>query len=360
MNESQHPVLILTAASGLGTFAPAWRLAQHFRQRGISAALYCLEQCYSANAIEQLKKTQRRCQADFRAAKMIQQLLEKQSVDIVDAIDKDKFADLQTQWQQQHFTRCIVFSGFWLRVLTELAPELLTQFPVDAVHLDAVDATSWLHAQTSVQPANVVVSHHWLYRDESKEINLLFPTETAQSWPARANKVLCHGGGWHISQFDEVINELTAHQIHCDFISSQDSLCHPLVREIVSHNDWQPWLQPEQLPTLTVADEVISKPNAIDYFSALVRNSRAIISKPGGASLLDSLVHATPLIFLPAYGQYEQKNAEHWIAQGFAIEFSDWLAQGMPWSTINQLHLNLLAQHPLPAIYGVDSNASSH
>ena len=74
----------------------------------------------------------------------------------------------------------------------------------------------------------------------------------------------------------------------------------------------------------------------------LVRHNQAIISKPGGATLVDSLSAATPLILLEPYGEYEQKNGELWESMGFAISYQKWADTGYSTEVLEDLHVNLL------------------
>jgi hypothetical protein len=56
----------------------------------------------------------------------------------------------------------------------------------------------------------------------------------------------------------------------------------------------------------------------------LTRSAMAVLSKPGGGTLMDSLAAATPLVLLDPFGDHESRNAALWTRLGFGIPFADW------------------------------------
>jgi UDP-N-acetylglucosamine:LPS N-acetylglucosamine transferase len=77
-------------------------------------------------------------------------------------------------------------------------------------------------------------------------------------------------------------------------------------------------------------------------FHDVIREAKAIISKPGGCTLIDSLSSCTPVVFLPAYGHAEEKNAKLWEYLGYGISYATWQANDFSHALIKQLHHNLL------------------
>ena len=51
----------------------------------------------------------------------------------------------------------------------------------------------------------------------------------------------------------------------------------------------------------------------------------AILSKPGGGMLSDSLVTGTPLLFSEELAGYERDNRQLWIEAGFGMAFEDFI-----------------------------------
>ena len=66
------------------------------------------------------------------------------------------------------------------------------------------------------------------------------------------------------------------------------------------------------------------------YHGALdvIARSRALVSKPGGATVVDSYLAQTPVLFLDPISLYEQGNAEFIVQSGIGMRLSDFLAKG--------------------------------
>ena len=73
----------------------------------------------------------------------------------------------------------------------------------------------------------------------------------------------------------------------------------------------------------------------------MIARARAVVSKPGGCTLIDSLASGTPVILLEAYGYAERSNAEVWIALGYGITFEAWRESGFSIDVLQRLHENL-------------------
>jgi UDP-N-acetylglucosamine:LPS N-acetylglucosamine transferase len=68
-----------------------------------------------------------------------------------------------------------------------------------------------------------------------------------------------------------------------------------------------------------------------------------VVSKPGGMALAESLMTATPLVFLAPFGEHERINALNWISEGLGIWFDDWQARDFAEEAIEPIHANLMA-----------------
>jgi hypothetical protein len=80
----------------------------------------------------------------------------------------------------------------------------------------------------------------------------------------------------------------------------------------------------------------------------LVREARAIVSKPGGGTLIDSLAAATPVVLLEPYGEAEARSGALWEELGFGIRFERWRETGFDPGVLARLHHNLRAVDALP------------
>jgi len=81
-----------------------------------------------------------------------------------------------------------------------------------------------------------------------------------------------------------------------------------------------------------------------DYHSMhdVIRASKAIVSKPGGCTLIDSLAAATPVVLLQPFGYAEDTNATIWKHLGFGISYAAWRETGYDEAVLARLHANIL------------------
>ena len=113
---------------------------------------------------------------------------------------------------------------------------------------------------------------------------------------------------------------------------------------------WSPWLRDAegfltfppmiQLSGPRVANLGSNRARNHDLFDVIACAS-AVVSKPGGCTLIDSLASCTPVILLEAYGYAERSNADVWIALGYGIRFEAWRDSGFSAEVLQTLHENL-------------------
>ncbi|OCQ18374.1 hypothetical protein A7985_23900 [Pseudoalteromonas luteoviolacea] len=351
-------ILILTASSGLGSFAPAVRLRAYLRSEGAATHLYCLEQLFDECALSKHQQTRSHCRANFRKALLLQKVVEQGGIDLKSIIDPDKFDTMMHIWQQEKFTRCIVFSGFWLSMLAVMGAGYSPVTTIDAIHMDAVPSSSWLHANTHSQAVRASVRDIYLYQKDSSRVFTLYPVEQPLDWQSRTARVLCHGGGWQMGGLSTLNTLLNREAIYSDMILPADTtLVSSLYQRILTTDpNYCPWENLDKLPDLTILPEANSNGPPLNInFEQLAQSAPAIITKPGGASLLDSLNFATPLVLLPAYGDYETQNANTWLSMGFAVTFEQWQDSGYSFALLQELHHNLQNHSGVSPIFGASN-----
>lgn len=83
-----------------------------------------------------------------------------------------------------------------------------------------------------------------------------------------------------------------------------------------------------------------------EYHSSfdVLRNAKAVISKPGGGTLIDSLAAATPIILLEPFGHHEKVNADLWEHLGLGIRYEAWKEFGFKLDILKVMHDNLVKQ----------------
>jgi hypothetical protein len=109
--------------------------------------------------------------------------------------------------------------------------------------------------------------------------------------------------------------------------------------------DWRAWERSDGEHTFPPFAEIDgdgqAAANGEHGLYELIRRSKAIISKPGGGTLIDSLSSATPVVLLEPCGDAEAANGALWEYLGFGIPFAKWRATGYDGAVLARLHANL-------------------
>jgi hypothetical protein len=336
---------ILCAGPGLGFYVPGAILAVQLRRRR-PVDLVAIEGLLPPSRQATVRQSRLAFHRDFRVALMGQRVAR----DITAELDGDAVAAMLLRWGMQGRRRFIVFSGFWVplveRYLRESAP---ASTRVDYCHVDTVPSTSWrLVAQRPPGVRDV-----WFASWEEQRLcyRLDVSGEPPLAWGERSGRLLAHGGGWGMGTYRERIRPLQERQLPLDVLCYEPSELtpgHDATGHYYLDPDWFPWTPGDCLfPRLGQVDgsgsiRYTSNPEYPELFR-VIRRALAMISKPGGGTLIDSLAAATPLILLEPFGDYERKNGLLWKHLGFAIDFDDWFAGGCQTEVLEALHRNLLA-----------------
>jgi hypothetical protein len=365
---STAPVTILSSAIGLGVYIPALLIDKQLQKHGISSAIEILECYYTQKSREGQVAHIDAFQQDFALAK----LAHRMSRDISDSLDPLKIDLLLAQWAGERREHFIVWSGFWLPIIEryrQLMPRC--HIKVDHCRIDAEVSASFkiFYDQGIGLNANTI----WLWQGEKQKIvhEIRIDDAAPIAFEQRSDRLVMHGGGWGIGTYKSKVAELSDTQYALDIVvaNTQDiKVKRPQDRFFMLDPNWQPWEKNKEgaytfPPMLTfendrenVAVEFNSSVMLQDVaeqhaFYQVIREAKAIISKPGGCTLIDSLNGATPVILLEPYGYAEKRNAEIWQTLGFGISLGEWRASGYDDSILHQLHCNLLAQKNIAPNY---------
>ncbi|MDO8278604.1 MAG: hypothetical protein Q7T63_10800, partial [Burkholderiaceae bacterium] len=273
--------------------------------------------------------------------------------------DEARVAGLLERWAGERRTRFIVWSGFWLPVIERyraLAPSGALQ--VDHCRIDAE-----LSASFRIFPALRGSGREvWLWHGASGRIEHEIPVsgQAPLPWDAREDRLVSHGGGWGIGTYREWLGALAATPYSIDRVVHEPSEAIDRAgsgRCYMMDPQWQPWQRDGASalgfpPMGQVQGGVLRHIETRDDHHVLhqvIRSAWAIVSKPGGCTLIDSLAAATPVVLLEPYGQAEQANADIWQALGYGISMADWRASGFSAAILERLHRNILARRAAPA-----------
>jgi hypothetical protein len=348
MNKKAGLLAILCSGVTLGVYNPGLLLQKRLGKLGTSSEIYVLENIIDQERRKKIPQTKIAFHRNFSTALMGQ----KMTGDISNTFDPSLVDSLLCKWKEVHITQFCVFSGFWIPVIKKYSQIMKSvNLRVHICHMDAVISTSWSPYKNEIGQYH----HVRLFDHGAMKINYSMNIDDHLFIPykERDNRYVIHGGGWGMGTYKDKVSELESHGLYLDIICYESKdYAHRRDgnRYFLIDPQWNPWDKingSHCFPPFgeIKESEIIEFKMNPDYPGVydLIINSKAIISKPGGATLLDSFSSATPLVFLvETFGKYEKKNAELWHTLGFGISYDEWKAHDFSQEILEKLHWNIL------------------
>lgn len=340
------PVTILTSGVGLGVYLPSLLIERKLRQLGVAAEVEVLERYYTPARQAGHLAIKAAHHQDFALA----QLAHRMARDVQTSLDTGVIDALLQQWRAEGRERFVVWSGFWLPVLERYQTVSgRADLALDFCRIDAeVSASFRVHRASSLRGREI-----WLWSAERKRTEFELPVtgEAPLAFAARDERLVVHGGGWGIGTYREAAVALSAAGFACDVVVHHESEA----LELSAHDRayridpaWHPWHRNASgrhtFPPLGRVGQSAPVAEGHVLYEHL-RRARAIVSKPGGGTLIDSLSAATPVVLLPAYGYAERANGELWEHLGYGISWEAWRETGFSTAVLERLH-HALATRP--------------
>ncbi|SEB06997.1 hypothetical protein SAMN05443550_109201 [Pedobacter hartonius] len=347
---SRPCVTVLNAGPGMGFYVPGVIMARQLNEAGVPAKVHVFESFYKRDKKNIIPRMKSKFHKSFSFALMGQNI----ASDPGGALDEELVAALYKSWIQEKRQYFVVFSGFWIPVLNRfLEMTDSAYFRIDLCHLDADYSVSWKMHDCRFPSART----HWFHSWENRKVNYHMDVDASDPIPFhdRNNNLVIHGGGWGLGDFEAKGEELIHTHFSMSVIVYEDpdsEKVNPKADYYFLDPKWNIWELNENnehtFPPLYYLNKAANNQKELldnSHSSPLykiVRNSKAIISKPGAGTLIDSLSSATPLITLEPYGNSENKNGMLWKAYGLGMSFEDWRETNFSTAVLEQIHRNLL------------------
>lgn len=337
---------VLTSGVALGVHVPGLLLAQRMRELGADAQVLVLERLLPDSKRATAAKMKFAFHRDFRVALAGQRL----AIDPSAAVPEPTLRELAEQWRQRQVRRLVVLSGFWLPILEQCAALSGYRPQVDVCHVDSVPSPSF-RALGCIPPE---VRQVWLADWTNSAVPYTIPVSARPpvSWTDRDRRLLLHGGGWGMGTYRQRTNELRDNGFELDIVAYEaDDVAtgDEGIRYFMIDPNWHPWIDNGYPPFARV--DGVGDPDYVQGTEChgsfeLARSALAMVSKPGGGTMLDSLWSATPLVLLEPFGEHEAQNAELWERLGFGISVDRWRDTGFSVEVLEELHQSLLRARP--------------
>lgn len=358
----KRTTVILTSAVGLGVYIPALLIQRNLRSMDHVAEVEVLESLFTPERLAALLAHRKAHHENFALAQIANRMVR----DVEDCLDTDRVQALLERWVREQRSRFIVWSGFWLPLI-ERYRALVTglQLEVDHCRIDADISASFRVFPQLRTTGNEI----WLWHGASGRVLHEIPVAAAPvpEFTRRPQRLVVHGGGWGIGTYRDTLTSLRLAGYGIDLVvhsteesagQAADTRCYML------DPAWEPWRRsasgehifPPMGEVSNDSPTVFAGRDDYHVFHDVIRRARAIVSKPGGCTLIDSLAAATPVIFLEAYSQAEQCNAQVWEKLGYGISLHHWAATGYSLRVLEEMHHNIIARRPAidyPAAWAV-------
>jgi hypothetical protein len=339
------PVAILTSGIGLGAYLPALLLERQMHALGVAADVATRESFFTAEGQQRHLVHMRAYRDDFALALMAQRMVYSAEGNL----DQPRIDELLAGWAAEGRRDFVVCSGFWLPMLERYQQKSRASLRVDCLRLDAVVSPSF-RAQPALPGGS---SEIWLWSWEERSTRFELPVDSAPPLPfgERELRLVVHGGGWGLGSYRMAYQSMADSAWACDVVvhdAAEADRSRARDRFFMVDPAWRTWQRGPHGHTFPPVAELGAAHSATDEHAlyALIRRSKAIVSKPGGGTLLDSLSSATPVVLLPPCGDAEAKNGALWEHLGFGIPFAKWRESGASEVVLAELHGNLLRRKP--------------
>ncbi|MDN3578546.1 hypothetical protein QWZ03_17405 [Chitinimonas viridis] len=340
--------VILTSAVGLGVYIPALLIQGRLRQQGLVVRCEVLEDYYTASRQQSHIAHGEAHHADFALA----QLAHRMARDVQGCLDGERLQTLLADWARQGCRHFMVWSGFWLPILARYQAQTGWALEIDHCRIDAEMSASFrVHADLAAQGREI-----WLWHGDAGRLVHEIPVGSAPPlpWQQRQARLTVHGGGWGIGTYQARAEALAQAGFALDRVihtEAEATVARPGDACFLLQPGWRAWhrdaageLQFPAMGEVTASRETLYLRRAqYHVLYDVIRRNQAIVSKPGGCTLIDSLASATPVVLLEPYGYAEARNADIWLQLGFGIRYEDWRDSGFDPALLAQLHHNLLA-----------------
>ncbi|GAB6930949.1 hypothetical protein JCM10914A_49320 [Paenibacillus sp. JCM 10914] len=364
MNSSS--ISLLASGNSLGAYVPAMHLHTYLQERGVRAEVHVLENLYHEEVRRKIRSTKQAFHADFAVALMGHKLAKP----VDSSLDEEEVQRLLDAWEREGVSRFAVFTGFWLPILERYKTMARNPLDIRLIRLDAWDSPSFkVHK-------NLYPGYHndWFYEpSQLSPMSYIASNETEPlPYAQREGGILVHGGGWGIGTYASTISELQHRGYRLDVIVYDPSEVEEddgVTRYFGTEATWEPWNRDAQgRHTFPPMIRYVRKDNVLreiplrDYssYTDLMRNCAAVISKPGGATLNDSLAYGIPFVMLEPFGEHEHHNSIYWEACGFGIRFAEWKARDFSVHHLEGMHRCSLEQRSQINHYGRNTYAAEN
>lgn len=337
--------MILSSGMGLGVYVPSLIIRNKLKKQLIDCELLVLEDLFTVEKQNKIEESKVLFHKSYKVAVVGHKI---GFGNMTNLLDEEKVSTLIEKLQVENSYKFIVMFGGWSEIINRYY-KVNDNLYIDAIHMDVGVTPSW-------KKFNCIPSYNdiWIY--DTFKGNLTHSISITDNSPYKYNnrpeRFIMHGGGWGMGTHITKVEELKENNIKLNIVVYD--------KEEINYNDlfnnffyidsdWKPWnidtVNKKEFPTIYKVknDGKFKKMENGDYHCMFdeYMNSKAIISKAGGGTLLDSFSSCTPIIFTDPIARHEELNEELWLELGFGIKYDKWKELGFDIKVLEKLHKNI-------------------
>jgi hypothetical protein len=341
-NKAGSGIAILTSLVGYGAFLPALLLFKELLSRGHTVSLEVIEQYYSADTQKVFENTKAAFQKNVKLVKIASAL----SAQLEKNTDKSLLEPLMQSWEKPGCNKFVCFSGLWCETMAAYLQKKHTVQPqMIFCKVDAGFSSAWKNS--SPELASQYFTSFFNAAAGKIQYSIMPPGVIPVPFSQRKNQLLIHGGGWNLGNYHQVAQTIPGELYRKFIVQLPDDAAAAIsdqTEAVKATHKWDPLHNKEDFYSFPSYYASNSPQKIYNGLWQLISQCKAIISKPGGMTLMDSLVTATPLVMLEPAGKNEEDNALLWQQLGLGIRYTDWEATGFDESILARMHGELLKQ----------------
>ncbi len=343
MSSNPGPISILTSALGYGVYVPAKIVQRQLAAMGIPSSCYIIEGLLNQDKRKIFQETKSAFASNFRLA----QLATKMPIDYTPGLDPAAVQALYQEWDRKQVSNFLCLSGLWFEVLKDYQA-LSGHKNIRCCRMDAGHAPTWLNRN------NISIGKTYYFFDlEAGKVNytLNIPSLNPTDFINRPDKLLIHGGGWGLGDYTTKTQEVTTRGYQRKIILNDMSDYDPhdnRTEFYVSDARWDPLENKDDAPAFPPLAKIRSG-HVKEYMQfadhhvplKLMSDCKAVISKPGGMTLLDAIITATPFIYLEPMGPNEAGNQKLIDELKIGASFEAWKKNDFSSELLIRFHENI-------------------
>jgi hypothetical protein len=332
----------------LGFYIPGLLLRDRFEAIAQPACAETFEALMTDVGIEKAEQSRSAYAKDFKLAQVSQRV----PFDVRGSIDTERLEKLLDRWSDEKRRKFIALSGHWVHILDEYRRRCGFEISAGLLYMDGSLAPSWLQTRR-IDPTYAARYSELplLSRSPPAVLRHIAVSEPSVTWSVRENRLIVHGGGWGMGDFANAAEQLKSSNY--DVLNAMYPA--PGVdlsigqRHLADNPNWRVWHPTEsgelEFPPYGYVDRDGWHDGGYHGQThglyQTIANSRAIVSKPGAGTLIDSFASETPVVLLTPLGRHETDSGNIWSQLGFGITIEDWQSSECDPEILFQLHKNI-------------------